>query len=174
MVSDFAKVGKVGREAGIEHTQLDSRACCLGSGYETYMTWSWMMGKERESGKGKSSGEDKLRGLDHRLTKEMAIRGVRGELRWNTQINNTSPAEKMILRLWWWWSTADWIREVTAGDGVGCSKDRHKNTRIFLFLKKCSELFALSSILYGDQRSNTESGSHGLGALGFYQIIETP
>ena len=36
------------------------------------------MGKERESYKGKSSGEDKLRGLFYRLTKEMAIREGRG------------------------------------------------------------------------------------------------
>lgn len=57
------------------------------------------MGKERESDKGKSSGEDKLRRPDYRLTKEMAIREVRGELRLNTQINNTSPVEKVILRL---------------------------------------------------------------------------
>lgn len=178
MVSDFAKVGKVGREVGIEHTQLDSRACCLGTVCVCQvmrLTWhgaGWWA--KKESDKGKSSGEDKLRRPDYRLTKEMAIREVRGELRLNTQINKTSPVEKVILRLWWWWSIKDWIREVTAGDGVGRSKDRPKNTRIFLFFKKRSELFALSSILYGDQRSNTESGLHGLGAMGFYQTIKTP
>lgn len=45
---------------------------------------------------------------------------------------------------------------------------------LFFFFKKCSELFALASILYGDQRSNTESGLHGLRSHGFLSIIKTP
>ena len=40
-----------------------------------------------------------MRRPDYRLTKEMAIREVWGELRLNTQINKTSPVEKVILRL---------------------------------------------------------------------------
>ena len=121
MVSDFAKVGKVGREVGIEHTQLDSRACCLGTVCVCQvmrLTWhgaGWWA--KKESDKGKSSGEDKLRRPDYRLTKEMAIREVRGELRLNTYIytHTSRRGEKTFL--------SEQCREIEETNRMGKTRD---------------------------------------------------